>query len=278
MGEDESRINSRETMKLKRGVPMHSQISQWLRQKIDDGTYQPDQKLPSENELAKQFDVSRVTIRRALQSLENEAMIYRCQGLGSFVSDERTPHQLVRLTDFHEDMTRAGLEASTSVVRFQTVHSPEWILPILQLESESRVVQIDRLRLGNGQAIAFDSTWMPMMYGQLLDPKELETRTIYHILEKQYDIPILRGSYTISADAASDTVALHLNVETGSPLLLMDRISCTLGEKPVYYQRRYYRSDRVAYEMVLERDPDESAGEMPLKEFNPVFINNRTGS
>lgn len=257
---------------------MHSQISQWLRQKIDDGTYQPDQKLPSENELAKQFDVSRVTIRRALQSLESESIIFRSQGLGSFVSDQRAPHQLVRLTDFHEDMTRAGLSASTSLVRFQTVEAPEWILPTLQLEPATRLIQIDRLRLGDGQAIAFDSTWLPMMYGQLLDPGELETRTIYHILEEQYEIPILRGSYTISADAAPEAIARHLNVETGTPLLLMDRISCTLGEKPVYYQRRYYRSDRVAYEMVLEREPGESEGEMPLKEFNPVFRSEQNGS
>lgn len=265
-------------MILKRGVSLHSQISQWLRQQIEDGSFVPDQKLPSENELARQFDVSRVTIRRALQSLESDSIIYRCQGLGSFVSDQRAPHQLVRLTDFHEDMTRAGLSASTSLVRFQTVEAPEWILPGLQLDTGTRVVQIDRLRLGNGQAIAFDSTWLPMLYGQLLDPKELETRTIYHILEKKYEIPILRGSYIISADTASATVAHHLDVTPITPLLLMDRTSCTLGEKPVYFQRRYYRSDRVAYEMVLERDPEEADGEMPFKEFNPVFRNERTGS
>ncbi|MEX1212529.1 MAG: GntR family transcriptional regulator [Balneolaceae bacterium] len=265
-------------MKLKRGVPMHSQISQWLRQKIDDGTFLPDQKLPSENEMAQQFDVSRVTIRRALQSLESESMIYRCQGLGSFVSDPRASHQLVRLTDFHEDMKQAGLSASTTLIRFQTVETPEWILPTLQLEPNSRVVQIDRLRLGDGQAIAFDSTWLPMMYGQLLDPNVLESKTIYHVLEEQYEIPILRGTYIISADAASSTVAHHLNVEPGSPLLLMDRTSCTLGEKPVYFQRRYYRSDRVAYELVLERDPGEADGDMPFKEFNPVFRSGRTGS
>ncbi|MGM0505645.1 MAG: GntR family transcriptional regulator [Bacteroidota bacterium] len=265
-------------MKLKRGIPMHSQISQWLRQRIDDGTFQPDQKLPSENQMARQFDVSRVTIRRALQSLESESIIYRCQGLGSFVSDQRAPHQLVRLTDFHEDMTRAGLSASTSLVRFQTVEAPDWILPSLQMEPGTNVIQIDRLRLGDGQAIAFDSTWLPMMYGQLLDPGELETRTIYHILEKKFEIPILRGSYLISADAASNEMARHLNIEPGTPLLLMDRTSYTLGEKSVYFQRRYYRSDRVAYEMVLERDPEETDGEMPFKEFNPVFRSDRTAS
>jgi len=101
---------------LKEGVPRHIQITRWIEQQIRDCNYKPDEKLPSENDLAQRFDVSRVTIRRALQSLESNGLIYRCQGLGSFVSDTRTPHNLVRLTDFNEDMNRAGLKAS-SVVR-----------------------------------------------------------------------------------------------------------------------------------------------------------------
>jgi GntR family transcriptional regulator len=79
---------------LKKGIPRHAQISQWLRRQIDEGVFKPEEKLPSENELSRKFDVSRVTIRRALQSLESEAIIYRCQGLGSFVSDERA-HRII---------------------------------------------------------------------------------------------------------------------------------------------------------------------------------------
>src|SRR6056297_1996333 len=104
---------------LKKGVPRHSQISQWLRSQIEEGVFEPEEKLPSENELAKKFDVSRVTIRRALQSLESDEVIYRCQGLGSFVSDDRKKHSLVKLTDFNEDMKKAGLEASSIVKRFE---------------------------------------------------------------------------------------------------------------------------------------------------------------
>src|SRR5690606_11578119 len=72
---------------LQNGKPLHAQISDWLLSQIDLGKLKPDQKLPSENELASKFDVSRVTVRRALQTLEGDSIIYRCQGLGSFVSD-----------------------------------------------------------------------------------------------------------------------------------------------------------------------------------------------
>ena len=74
-------------MDLESGRPRHEQISDWLRQQIENGSYAVDEKLPSEKELGEQFDVSRVTVRRALQTLESEDYIYRRQGLGSFVAD-----------------------------------------------------------------------------------------------------------------------------------------------------------------------------------------------
>jgi len=258
-------------MKLKEGIPRHSQITQWLRAKIDGGDFKPDQKLPSENELAKQFSVSRVTIRRALQSLESDSIIYRCQGLGSFVNNKQAPHNLVRLTDFNEDMSNAGLKASSIVRQIQRIEAPEWLAELLHIESGQSVIQIDRLRLGDGEPVAFDSTWLPLFYGQLIEPDKLTGTTIYKILEMQYDIPILRGCYRISAVAATRELAHELEVDHCAPLLLIDRTTWTIGEKPVYYQKRYYRSDRVLYEMTLEREQGTDSGVLPLKEFLPIF-------
>lgn len=259
-------------MKLKEGISRHSQISQWLKQKIDDGVFKPEDKLPSENELAKKFDVSRVTIRRALQSLESESIIYRCQGLGSFVSDNRVSQNLVKLTDFHEDMAKAGLAASSGVKKFITVDAPDWLIQPLQIEQGNKVFQIDRLRLGDGEPIAFDSTWLPILYGQLLNEKDLAESTIYNILETGYDIPVIKGCYRLSAAAADKQLSNELQVDEGSPLFLIDRISYTIGNKPLYYQKRYYRNDKVIYEMTLERSSDKKGDlNMPLKEFIPVF-------
>ncbi len=258
---------------LKKGIPRHSQISQWIRNQIDEGLFEPEEKLPSENELAKKFDVSRVTIRRALQSLESEDIIYRCQGLGSFVSDKRTPHNLVRLTDFNEDMDRAGLNASSEVHEFKVIEAPTWLQAPLQIEEGTKVLQIDRLRLGDGKPIAFDSTWLTIFYGQLLSADTLKHSTIYKILEDEYDIKVVRGTYRFTADIADKQLSAELNVEEGSPLLLIERSTYTIGNKPVYFQRRYYRTDKVMYEMTLER-PQESNGNfanMPLKEFIPIF-------
>lgn len=253
---------------LKEGTPRHTQISEWLRQKIEEGSYKADEKLPSENELCQKFDVSRVTVRKALQTLENEQLIYRSQGLGSFVRDVRSRQSFVRLTDFVEDMRRAGMEASSLVIQFKPVLVPETIASVLKIGPGSKVMRLDRLRMGDGRPIAFDITWLPMFYGQLIEGYDLENETIYGILERDYNIFVEKGFYRIEADNADEYLAGHLKVDKGSALLLIDRLSMTVGEKPIYYQKRYYRSDRIVYELTAEQTEE---GYMPLREFLPVF-------
>ena len=259
---------------FKEGVPRHTQISQWLRQQIEEGTFRVDEKLPSENQLCQKFDVSRVTVRKALQTLENEQLIYRSQGLGSFVSDRRSRQSFIQLTDFVEDMRRAGMEASSSVTRLEPVSVTEKIASVLKVDPQSKVLRLDRLRMGDGQPIAFDFTWLPMFYGQLIESYDLEEETIYGILEREYDIPVEKGYYRIEAENADDYLSQHLDITKGTALLLIDRLSLTIGEKPIYYQKRYYRSDRIVYELMAERNSDSTAQENDmLREFTPIFTN-----
>lgn len=257
---------------LKDGIPRHQQISEWLRQKIKDGTFGNDDKLPSENELCEKFGVSRVTVRKALQTLEHEQLIYRSQGLGSFVRDKRSRQSFIQLTDFVEDMRCAGLKPRSSVLRFEPVSVPAEVASVLKVEPSSTVLRLDRLRLGNNQPIAFDLTWLPMFYGQLIENFDMEEETIYGILEREYDIPVEKGYYRIEAENATDYLAKHLDVAEEAALLLIDRLSLTLSEKPIYYQKRYYRSDRIVYELMAERSADSSDDKkLPLREFIPVF-------
>lgn len=262
-------------MDLKEGIPLHKQISDWLKQEIESGALTSDEKLPSENELSKKFDVSRVTVRRALQTLENEQLIYRCQGLGSFVTDQRTHQSFSILNDFTEELEGSGMEASSKLISFEQIDISDQkdLISYLDIENKKIAVQIERVRLGDGEPIAYDITWMPIFYGQLIEGYNLEETTIFKILEDEFDIPIQKGCYRIEAAMADDKLAKHLNVNPQTPLLLMNRISYTIGEKPVYYQKRYYRNDKMVFELMAERRASKSNadGDIPFKEMIPVF-------
>jgi len=259
---------------LKPGRPRHEQVSDWLRQQIEQDAFAENQQLPSESQLGERFSVSRITIRRALQTLESEGLIYRRQGLGSFVHSNRVRQGLVRLTDFVEDMEQAGLHASSQVLHNTPEPAPPHVAAALQVEPGLMVSRLDRLRLADGVPIALDRTWLPLFYAQFLEGHNLEEETIYHILERDYEIQVLRGRYRIEAVNADAELAQHLGIPEGRALLCIERISITHGERRIYYQQRFYRSDRVAYEMELQRDPNQKGAMnqgLPLRDFEPVF-------
>lgn len=260
-------------MKLKENTPRHEQISDWIRGRIKSGSYSVDEKLPSENAFTKKFGVSRVTVRRALQTLESEQRIYRCQGLGSFVADERSHQSLAQLNDFVEDMRRAGMQASSRVIAFKKAKATDNLAAILNVALGAPVIQLERLRLGDSQPIAFDITWLPMFYGQLIEDVDLEQETIYNVLETRYDIPVEKGCYRIEAANADAEMAGQLDIPERQALLLIDRLSLTTGEKPVYYQKRYYRTDRIVYELKVKRDKNQHPSDegSPLQQLTPVF-------
>jgi GntR family transcriptional regulator len=262
---------------MRPGIPLHEQISSWLRDEIGSGRLPPDAQLPSEHELCDRFGVSRVTVRRALQTLDADGLIYRRPGLGSFVCEKRMTQGLVRLTDFAQDLSRAGLQASSRVLHRGSEPCPPPIAERLGLDPGASVVRLDRLRLGNGEAMALDRTWIPPYYAQLLEGQDLTRETLYQVLEREYGIPALSGRYRISAAPADADAAGHLGVDPGEALLVIERTTRTVGEKPIYFQRRFYRSDRMAYELELSRDPARAGSGreppegMPLREFEAVF-------
>ncbi len=258
-----------------RQIPRHEEVTLWLRDQIESRCYAHGDRLPSEKELQERFRVSRITVRRALQTLEADGLISRRQGVGSFAAKSRLRQGLVRLTDFAEDMVQAGMEPSSQILFLGREGAAAQIASCLGLAEGAPCVRLDRLRLGDGQPIALDQTWLPTEYGRKLEGRDLTKETIYRILGAECGIPILRGRYRIEAVEAEPEVAKALGIGQRRPLLLITRLSYTTGNTPVYVQKRYYRPDRVVYEVELERASRHEGGMvpvgMPLRSFAPVF-------
>lgn len=254
-------------------IPLYRRIYNDLRAKIDAGEYMPDDRLPSELELSRAYNVSRITSRQALDLLSAEGLLVRRQGMGSFVAASRLTQPLVRLTDFVEDMAQAGLRAESRVLRFEGEPATPRIAAALGVAADAVVTRLDRLRLANGGPIALDWTWLPVQFGNLLVDEELATSTIYSVLETKYGIPVVSGAYVIGACGAEMDQAALLDVDEGDPLLVFDRTSFSVGGKAVYHQKRFYRADRVQYRLTLART---APGMSEVESFTPVFAETRT--
>ncbi len=250
-------------------TPLYQQLATKLRKQIAAGDFRPGDRLPSEDALCDEYGVSRITVRAALDQLVDAGLLWRKRGKGTFVSNRQVDHELIHLTDFVEDMAASGLQPSSSVTFWGEETVNQEIAGILGISSTMPVVRLDRLRIADGTPIAFDVTYLPLRYGRLLDKDRLETETIYHQLENQYGIPVVSGTFVIEASTADRDLAGQLQIDQGSPLLVINRTSYTESRDPIYFQIRSYRADRVRYRLELGRDYPDQRNQ--LVEFTPVF-------
>lgn len=251
-------------------IPLYRQLSLALRGEIEQGTYKIGDKLPSEAEMTRIYGVSRITIKEAIGELEADGLVTRWHGKGTYVTGPKIEQELIRLTDFVEDMQHVGQKPSSQLLAFEYEEASPIIARALKIASSKEIVRIDRVRLADERPIAYDTTWLPLKYGELLRGIDLAHETIYYVLENRYSIPVVRGVFTITAASANAQRAAQLEIAPGAALLVIQRTSYTRGEEPVYVQERYYRPDRVQYHVALDRHTSEAGGSK-VHEFRAIF-------
>jgi GntR family transcriptional regulator len=246
---------------LNQSLPLHHRIRQALSQQIKDGKLSPGAQLPTELELTARYQVSRTTVRQALESLVRDGLIFRKRGKGTFVAKPYLPTPLTRLTSFYEDMLALGLKPSTKLLSLRRVKAAPEVAERLSVEPGTIVTAIECLRLANDEPILYTLTYLPDEIGSKLDPKQIETAALYTILEDFLDVPLFEGEYVIGAAKAGKIVSKALAIPTGNPVLLVERTTFTRDLKPVAFDLRYQRADCIRYALRLRRSPDALLGD-----------------
>jgi len=247
--------DSGQRIKLSSPLPLYTQIKEILRARILDGSYQPHQQMPSESEMMAAFGVSRITVRQALNDLQNEGLIFRVHGKGSFVSKPKAFQDLGRLQGFGEAMRPMGYETFARVLAIKTVTPSTQVAEKLQLPKRAKVTELQRLRFLNREPISLDVTYLPTAIGQRLAKEDLAARDIFVILENDYGLALGHAELQIGSMLADEALAAQLKVEAGSPLLFIERTTHTADGTPVDYEHLYYRGDAFQYKVRVDRVP-----------------------
>lgn len=227
-------------------APLYQQIYQLLRQKILDGRWSPNEMLPSEASLMKQYHVSRATVRQALDELVSDGFIYRRQGRGTFVAPSAIEQGLVRIVGFTEDMMQRGLHPATKLISASLVPASAIMAGALHIEEGDTLARIERLRLADGMPIGIDIAFWVHQYCPGILTQDYTARSLRGMLEDRYHIRLARAHQIIRAAAAFEELAEILEVEAGFPLLFLERVSFSEVGIPVEFLQVYYRSDRYA--------------------------------
>jgi GntR family transcriptional regulator len=230
------------------GGPRYMQLRNRVSKGIVGGVLAPSTPLPSEREIAQITDMSRVTVRKAFQSLIADGLIVQKQGSGSFVADKelKIDQNLSRLTSFSEDMDRRGMASTMKwLERGVFMPSPDELL-ILALPADASVARISRLRFADDQPMAIEKASLSTEF--LPNPMEIEN-SLYDHLELTGHRPV-RAMQKISAINLDSISADLLNVEEGAAGLKIERMSYLEDGQIVEFTQSIYRGD--AYNFVAE--------------------------
>jgi GntR family transcriptional regulator len=234
-------------------VPLYGKVEEVLASEIARGEYQAGDQLPSEDQLLARFDVSRITVRRAVQNLVRRGMVEIRRGVGTFVLAPQVTQQLTKLTGFVEDMDTHGRKASARVISQSIVAADPRVARHLGISKGTRVMRIERVRLADSVPMSFDETYLPLEVGKKIVRNDLKILPIFTLLEEMYGIPLTEAEYTLEAAAASAHIADALSVEEGSPIFCIERTSFTSGGKPIDYEILSYRGDLIRFTTRLAR-------------------------
>ena len=232
-------------------MPIYVQIAESIRRRIRSGKLKVGDRLESERQLASNFGVSLMTARQALQSLEEEGLIERRHGSGTFV---RTPRvNWNRLMSFTEQMAERGLEASSRLVLAECVGAAPIIAEQLELPRTEQFFRVERIREGDGEPLAVEACYLPLSRFAGLDEKPLMKRSLFDVLEHDYGVSLCRADEVIEAQLPDKRVAKLLGIRTNDPVLHVRQILFGNANQPVAISYGWYRADKNSFTVVRTR-------------------------
>jgi GntR family transcriptional regulator len=233
-------------------VPLYDQIKQVLVDRIQRGELRIGDRLSAETELEGVFNVSRITVRRAIQELVREGFLYRKPGKGTFVVGDVGRRELQRLRGFQDDMTGRGHTVSSQVLSVNPRTHDAEVASRLKLEDREPIFRLARLRLADGVPMAVQTSWLPAYLCPGLETMDL-TGSLYSLLEQHFNLRLYRGDHTIRARRARSEEAQLLGITRGAPVLTGERQVYLADLTPLEFVTSVSRGDLYYMKVTLFR-------------------------
>ena len=220
--------------------PLYAQIKALITAKLQSGEWKAGDLIPSELDLAKRFGVSQGTVRRAVDEMAAENLLVRRQGRGTFVAthaEEKVQYRFLRLMP---DEGSESLERQLLDCRRQRATAA--IAKTLQMRSGDAMVEVRRLLSSKGVPVVLDDIWLPgdLFKGLTTERLNQHRGPFYGLFEAEFGVQMIRAEEKIRAVAADAESAALLQVPVGAPLLSVERLSFTYGDKAVELRRGLY--------------------------------------
>jgi GntR family transcriptional regulator len=220
-----------------------------LRIAIQEGRFAPGHQLPAELELMGSLGVSRSTLREALRILEEQQLIVRRQGLGTYVRDQPVQRDLAVNSDFAEMICQAGFQPGVKNCRIHLSQSHSEAAQALHLDEGEGVVEIDRVLTADERAAIWVREFLPasLSQGSCAYVHDLGTSSVIRFVEERLHIRVVRGTAHLHPVTATTGIARKLGISQGIPLLSITQSDYDVDNFPVRCSTAIYTPDLLVF-------------------------------
>ena len=229
--------------------PKYLQLVDILRQDILSGRLQEGDRLLSENELKRKYDVSSTTVRKCIDILRSEGFINRVQGVGTFVQAKHVERSLEKVLSFTKNMQQAGLVPSTDVLDKQIIKASGKYVECLNLQPGNELLKLTRIRYGDGTPLMLDVRYINLRYCPGIEKEDL-SKSLYQIYEEKYGIKLLGAKQHMRFMMLEKEEADILRCDVSTPAFLVTGVTYSSDMWAMEYEESLYRGDE--YEFFVE--------------------------
>ncbi len=233
-------------------VPLYYQLHNLLANRIVSGSLTSGDRLPTEAELVEEYGVSRITVRQSLQMLQEQGLIRREVGRGTFVNEHQPSTPTLQLEGSMKDLIALGVATSVKLLKIGTILASIEDAAALNVDPGAPLVRCVRLRFHQKQPYSHVVNILPYEIGRRLTRKDWKG-PVSRALQEKLQIPLLEARQTIRASLADAELARDLRTSIGAPLLSVDRLVMTEAARPVERVQIHYRSDIFSFTVHLNR-------------------------
>lgn len=235
--------------------PLYHQLKTVLLREIEAGHWKPGDQLPTEDELVRRFQVSKITVRQALRELASQGKIRREQGRGTFVERPRVQQGPRELTSFTEEMRRHGMVSRSRVLEQETMPATEAIAAALDVPQDTPVFRLRRLRLADDEPMGVQTAFLPLDLVPGMAEIDVGDASLYDLLASRYSLHPAGARETYRVVVVRREDAALLRVAAGSPAMGAERVTSLADGRRLEYVQSVMRGDRYTVAVDLTAPP-----------------------
>ncbi len=246
------------TLNRDSAVPLYLQLADELRHKILSGEWQPEQRIPSENELNQIYSISRMTIRQVLGKLVDEGLVFRVHGKGTFVAQRKIPTRSPSYHGVREQLEAQGYSTRTQTLASGIIEADDRLARQLNVPVGTPLSMVERLRFAEETPISLHKSYVPVPLAPGLLEHDLAQRQLCQVLAQDYGLNMVYVHESLESLTPTTHELTSLDVRRGTPLLLLEQRISDQSRRLFEYTRIKFRGDRVRLE--FDYDLSEAQG------------------